>query len=104
MGYRSNVYISKLGRSEKELKNLFKENNIEAVKEFEDVDTVGYAISDVKWYSGYKDVEAINSFIEEEDCEYPRGLINIGEDNATEEYGLPYETGMYAYTSINWGD
>ena len=103
MGYRSNVYIKVNKKDEKELKNLFKENYIEAVKEFDDFDTAGYVIYDAKWYSNYKDVAAINSFIEEKGCEYARGLIAIGEDNATEEYGEPWGLDMYVVSNISWG-
>ena len=103
MGYRSNVYIKVSKHDEDKLTDLFRDNDITADKEYEDGDYVGYVIYDIKWYSSYTDVTAVNDFINEK-SEYPRALVAVGEDNATEEYGLPYETGMYAYTSINWGD
>lgn len=101
MGYRSDVYIKVNKNDEDKLTDLFRENHFDAIKEYEDGDNVGYVIYDIKWYSGYTDVDKINSFIDEK-SKYPRGLIAIGEDNATEEYGEPYEVGMWAVVQISW--
>lgn len=102
MGYRSDVYIKVNKHDEEKLTGLFMENDIEAEKEFEDGDYVGYVIHDVKWYDSYKEVEAINSFIGE-NSEYPRGLISIGEDNAVEEHGKPWELDMRVINYVSWG-
>ena len=104
MAYRSDVYIKVHKDDEKELVNLLDKNGLNADKEDQDpkdMDHVRYVVSDVKWYTEYPEVKAVNSFVAE-DSKYPRGLIAIGEDNATEEYGSPYEVEMYAYANIEW--
>ena len=103
MGYRSNVYIKINKTEEDKLTDLFDESGILGEKEYEHGDYVGYVISDVKWYSNYKDVKAINDFIDE-DSKYLRGLIAIGEDNAMEEHGYPMEVGLHVISEIGWGN
>ena len=102
MGYRSTVYIKVHKNDEDKLTDLFRKHDLSADKEYEDGDSVGYVINYAKWYSSYKDVTAINNFINEE-SEHPRALIAVGEDNAMEEHGEPYETGLFVMTVIDWG-
>ena len=101
MGYRSDVYIKVHREDENKLVEVLIENAFPAVREYKDKEYVGYVINYVKWYEDYKDVKAVNDFIEEE-SEYPKGLMAIGEDNATVEYGEPWEVGMYVITQIAW--
>ena len=101
MGYRSDVYIKVHKSDEGKLVNILIENAFSFIKEYTDKDHVGYVINYVKWYEDYKDVKAVNDFIEEE-SEYPKGLMAIGEDNAAVEYGEPWEVGMYVITQIAW--
>ena len=101
MGYRSDVYIKVHKSDEGKLVEVLKKNSFTATREYEDKKYVGYVIDDVKWYSSYEDVKAVTDFIEEE-SEYPRGLIAIGEDNAKEYYGEPWEVGMFIVTQVVW--
>ena len=101
MGYRSDVYIKVHEMDEDKLVEVLKKNEFTAIKEYSGKNHVGYIINYVKWYSSYDDVKAVNDFIEEK-SEYPKGLIAIGEDNAKEDYGKPWEVGIYAITRIDW--
>jgi len=101
MGYRSDVYIKVHKSDEDKLVEVLKENEFTAIKEYLDEDHVGYTIHDVKWYSDYDDVKAVNDFIEEK-SEYLKGLIAIGEDNYATEYGDPSAVEMYIITELVW--
>ena len=101
MGYRSDVYIKVHKSDEGKLVEVLKKNEFAAIKEYSDKEHVGYVINDVKWYSDYDDVKAVNDFIEEK-SEYPKGLIAIGEDNDIEEHGEPSEIGLFTVTKIVW--
>jgi len=100
MGYRSNVYIKVHKSDEDKLVEVLKKNGFATMREYSDKNHVGYTIHDVKWYS-YDKVKAVNDFIEEE-SEYPRGLIAIGEDNYATEYGDPSAVEMYIITELVW--
>jgi hypothetical protein len=111
MGYRSEVHIAVPKRDEKKLDAIMNEhdllegdypaftkedykqkyvrynNNNDLVDETEDY--VIYRGCHLKWYEGYKDVDAVNSFIEDKpyDCcnyedPFGRMMVCIGEDNA----------------------
>ena len=101
MGYRSDVFIKVHLEDEDRLVEILKENEFIAIKNYSDKDYVVYIIDDVKWHDGFKDVKAVNDFIEEE-SEYPKGLIAIGEDNAIAEYGEPSEVGLWVITQVGW--
>jgi len=101
MGYRSDVYIKVHKSDEDKLVEVLEENGFAAIKEYSGKNHVGYTIYDVKWYSDYDDVKAVNRFIKERD-NYLRGLIAIGEDNDTEEHGKPSEIGLFTVTKIVW--
>jgi len=101
MGYRSDVYIKVHKSDEDKLVEVLEENSFEAIREYSSITYVGYTIYDVKWYSSYDEVKAVNRFIKERD-NYLRGLIAIGEDNDTEEYGEPSEIGLFTITKIVW--
>jgi len=101
MGYRSDVYIKVHKSDEGKLVDILIENAFSFIKEYSDKEHVRYVINDVKWYSDYDDVKAVNDFIEEK-SEYPKGLIAIGEDNDTEEHGDPSEIGLSTVTKIVW--
>ena len=85
-----------------------RENNLERAFEENIDDTDEYARFvgyDLKWYPSYADVKTINDFIEEtdEDGNYKnRGLIEIGEDDATETHGNTYEIDMYTTSDVEW--
>lgn len=117
MGYRSEVYIKIDKRLEEEFKKILKDTDLDGdwgFKKRDDEDIIandkGYAITYVKyhadwlkWYSSFPDVKAVNSFIETEDENgMLKGLIAIGEDNATEIHGTPEEVDMYETVIVNW--
>lgn len=104
MGYRSDVYVKVHKNDEDKLTDIFREHELEFVKEHETGDYVGYFCSWLKWYCNYKDVSAINDFIQEEGTVYPRGLIAVGEDGAIEEYGECSEMDFIVVQSVQWGD
>ena len=101
MGYRSDVYIKVHKSDEGKLVEVLEENGFEAIREYSSITYAGYVINDVKWYSSYNEVKAVNRFIKERD-NYHRGLIAIGEDNDTEEHGEPSEIGLFTVTKIVW--
>jgi len=113
MGYRSEVHIAVPKRDEKELDAIMNEHkllegdypsftkedytqkwvryndNDEMIEET--TDYVIYHGNHLKWYEGYKDVDAVNSFIMDKIYDYCDEFINelggrtmvcIGEDNA----------------------
>lgn len=106
MGYRSDVTI----RCEEKAINLFKEA-------WQKVDfkphrmyvsgekgncTYTLCWDSVKWYAGYEEVEAImdvcNQLNEYVESGYAYKFIEVGEDNATEEYGN--ETGYDVFSDF----
>ena len=123
MGYRSEVHIAVPKRDEKELDAIMNEHKLlegdyppftkedytqKWVRYNDNDDLVDesteYAIyhgNHLKWYEGYKDVDAVNSFIEDMayDCcaddefnVFGRTMVCIGEDNAIHgEIGDYYE-------------
>jgi len=101
MGYRSDVYIKVHKNDEGKLVDILIENAFSFIKEYSDKYHVRYIINDVKWYSSYNEVKAVNDFIGEK-SKYFKGLIAIGEDNAIGEYGEPSEVRMSVITQIAW--
>jgi len=112
MGYRSEVHIAVPKKDEKELDAIMNEHkllegdfpaftkedytqkwvryndNDEMIEET--TDYVIYHGNHLKWYEGFKDVDAVNSFImdkiydccDDNDGEGGRTMVCIGEDNA----------------------
>ena len=108
MGYRSEVHIAVPKKDEAELDAIMNEHKLlegdypAFIKEdypfCEGVDYVIYRGRHLKWYEGYKDVKAVNSFIMDkpydscEDALEGRMMVCIGEDNAVHsEVGDYYE-------------
>ena len=111
MGYRSTIYI-KINKADKK---LFEKAMDEATvlepgfrgyfDEDEDNgknDYLRYTASYLKWYSSYSSVSIINNFINDDSGEHLRAMIAIGEDDATESFGSPYELDMYTTTDLEW--
>jgi hypothetical protein len=99
MGYRSNVYLKA---------------NIELIDDFQSKftsdthywDTFSSGSNyfyvfwdDTKWYSSFPEVQDICGWVSDnsDNC----GMIEIGEDNATEIWGNPYDVGMYETVVIS---
>lgn len=105
MGYRSEIYIKVDEKLEKELDTLLSEHNLIGVftKHTEDPSDgyVRYEATWLKWYEGYKDVDAVNGFIDDNYEE--AGLLGIGEDNAeSARAGNVDKLDMYTYSCIDW--
>jgi len=106
MGYRSEIFI-KIDKSlEEDLDTLLKEYDLTSVFSKED-DTdewgsyVKYEGDWLKWYSSYKDVIAIESFIEANRDN--AALLGIGEDGAESARAGDIDTmGMYIVSRIEW--
>ena len=103
MGHRSEVYIKIDATKAIEFMFILKANEITWIEPRVSTDKnyVLFFGSDLKWYSSYKEVNAVNTFIDETDnCT----LIAVGEDERTEIYGDTHETGLQAYTVIEGFD
>jgi hypothetical protein len=97
MGYRSTVYIKFNKEYAAEFKFLLGIHEVTwlELQEDEGDKYTRYIGTYLKWYDSYKDVAPFNTFVEERQ---DAGIIAIGEDGATAEYGDPYETGMSTWT------
>ena len=105
MGYRSEIYIKVSIEDEPELLTLLTKHELDECfeKQLEDEDYVGYYASHLKWYDRYPDVKAINDFMYTDDeTDDIRGMIVLGEDGATEEYGQPWEIDMHVVSRVEW--
>ena len=103
MGYRSEIYIQVEKELENDLIELFIKHDLENAfkKQDETETTVKYSGDWLKWYEGYEDVDAINSFINEN--EDKAALIGIGEDGAeSANEGSPDNFDMYVVSTIEW--
>lgn len=99
MGYRSEVYIAVPKKDEAELDAIMNEHKLlegdspaftkeDYTQKWDRyLDYVIYRGYHLKWYEGYKDVKAVNSFIMDkpydscEDALQGRMMVCIGEDN-----------------------
>jgi len=105
MGYRSTIYIKCAKKLESKLVAILSEHGFTGDYRFtkidEDNDFVKFVANDLKWYNGYKDVEAVESFVIDnyENC----GLLGIGEDGAeSARVGDTDELEMWTVTNIEW--
>jgi len=101
MGYRSDVYIKVKIEKYNELLAVIRQADLEDFVSAQHDEIYGYVeISYIKWYDDYPDVKLINDFIgtlkEDEG-----GMVIIGEDNATDEKGYPYNVDLYTVIEIN---
>jgi hypothetical protein len=96
MGYRSEVYIAVQKSDEVGLDAILTEHNLLRDEAFTKKEYLGYVIYEaswLKWYEGYKDVGAVNEFIEANPLDYEndgRCLVCVGEDEQ-----IHSEIGMY---------
>lgn len=105
MGYRSEVYL----KASIELKEGFesqftKESHYyDYIKSDEEYFYVYW--SWVKWYHSYKEVKDIINWVNAERDEFYVGMIAVGEDNATEQYGDTSEVDMWTSAIVTgWMD
>ena len=106
MGYRSMIYAKIDNTLVEDFNKILKERDMtdyfyKLEDDLQDSDThTKYVGEDLKWYDGYSDVDAINEFIDSnsETC----GMIAIGEDGAEEQWGVPWNLGMYTSTNVEW--
>ena len=99
MGYRSEVHIKVQQQHKLSLLDIFASNDITFDEASEDNDHFYCILYDRKWYDGYTDVDAVNSFINS--LEDEGALVRIGEETGdVETIGYPYEVGLSAYTVV----
>lgn len=105
MGYRSEVYIQCDKSIEDKLWNVLSTHDLADEYGFSKVEDNGYTVKFsaqwLKWYPGYKDVDAVTEFISEheDNC----ALIAIGEDGAeVANNGCTEEYDMYTISAIEW--
>ena len=103
MGYRSDValrfsdhlveVVNTARKLDKELDSM--------LKEAQENDT-DYFWQDVKWYDSYKEVQAVQNFLNLlKDDDY--GMIRVGEESGDVELdGDPGQYNMYPHTTIEW--
>jgi len=105
MGYRSDVYIKIKKIDKKKFIELLKEKDLLDAFEEKEWNTetpdeyVRFRGNHLKWYSRYDDVKKINSFI---NASGDRGLIAIGEDDATIYQGNPSNIDMFSIVEVEW--
>jgi len=106
MGYRSTIYVKIRVKDRQEFEALLKEHDLDdafELQEFDcDVPYIRYIGDDLKWYTRFDEVKAVTEFIEEYLDDGFRGLIAVGEDNFTEEFGEPGELDMCPVVSVEW--
>lgn len=106
MGYRSQVA---LGLCE-EADQLLKANAemipelAELIKDSESDAPERYFWSSIKWYDSYKEIDAMNRFLEFLEChDYQFGFIRLGEDEEDiHRMGYPSEYDMWVNRCIEW--
>ena len=106
MGYRSRVAISLSDAAVETIKSAIKldKNLRELVNDSEEptLDHGRIYFSDIKWYEGYPEIDAMENFLSQLD-EEDYGFIRIGEDyEDVEEKGEPYTYEMYVSREIEW--
>lgn len=115
MGYRSEVHIAIPKKDEAELDAILNEHNLmegddpKFTKEYYKLLDVEYAIYygvHLKWYEGYKGVQAVNSFISDkpldccEDAGEGRVQVCVGEDSAIHSEIGDYFEVFNVYTNV----
>jgi len=102
MGYRSDIYVKAKASCLFELTEALEKADLKDYVELtvED-DIISMKISDVKWYTGYKDVDIMNKIFYKLADEGSLGLIRLGEGRGdVEEIGNPWDFDMYTLTTI----
>ena len=93
MGYRSEVYIKIDTKYNSEFKFLLGVHEIDYLSiAYSNNEYTCYEGNGLKWYTGYKDVDAVNNFVDtRENC----ALVAIGEDEEiSAEFGDLEATGI----------
>lgn len=106
MGYRSQVALGLC----KEADQLLKANAemipelAELIKDSESDAPERYFWSSIKWYDSYKEIDAMNRFLEFLEChDYQFGFIRLGEqEDDIERMGYPSEYDMWVNRCIEW--
>lgn len=105
MGYRSDIHIkceiSQTLKFTNFLDTYKEEHNIDLRQEEtvrHDKNYIYLTLSDWEFYQSYPEVDSIVDFIE--GLSDYAGLIEIGEDGETDEWGSPNKVGLYTQTTI----
>jgi len=101
MGYRSDVYIKVKIEKYNELCAVIRKADLEHFVSAGHDEMYGYVeISNVKWYDYYPDVKLLYDFVSSLN-EDEGGMVIIGEDNATDEKGYPYNVDLCTVMEIS---
>jgi len=98
IGYRSEIYIKMDKQLVTEFEWILKVNYFEIQDEDEDSNYAKYYANELKWYSGYPEVEAINNFISNNDQN--AALLAISEDSEIDTFGSPYDVDLTYYKDV----
>ncbi len=105
MGYRSEIYVKVSNSIEDEFWDLLGGHDLTEdngfIKVKEDGEYSYYQGFWLKWYSGHKNIDAINNFINNNHKN--AALLGIGEDGAeSARAGEPEELNMFIVSNIDW--
>ena len=107
MGFRSEIFIVIDNKLVDEFYTLLKEHDLDTSfnklsPDEQNIDNATKFYGDwLKWYDSYKDVKAVNSFVDDnyEVC----ALLGIGEDGSeSARCGSPDMFEMYVVSTIEW--
>lgn len=101
MGYRSEVTIQVALHHKLPLLEAMSEHwsQWKAITHLEDDEHYTIIIDDVKWYDSYPSVNKVTSFIENLPDEMG-GIVCIGENDETWDYGMPWNVGLHRYVIV----
>ena len=106
MGYRSEVALGLCPEADQLLKANAEmiPDLAELIKDNESNVPERYYWSHIKWYDGYPEIGAMQSFLGFLEChDYQFGFIRLGEEeDDIERAGHPYEYDMFVNREISW--
>jgi len=102
MGYRSEIYVKAKASCLFELTEALEKADLkDYCKLIVEEDIISLRISNVKWYTGYKDVDIMDTIFHKLANENKLGLIRLGEDREdVEEIGNPWDFDMYVSITV----
>ena len=102
MGYRSEVFIKVDLKHKDELNQVLKKNDLlDCFKTINDENYYYAYGSWLKFYEGYKDVDALIDFIEDDKEEDSKAMLAIGEDDATTYWGAYSQIELWVICDID---
>ena len=102
MGYRSELFIKVTANHREALDKMMSDNDLVDSFKFIHDDDYSYAYGGwLKFYTGYKDVDAVIAFIADDETDEEKAMVAIGEDNATDSWGACDALSLYAVSDID---